>query len=300
VTWQFLLTGLLVGMLVGVTGMGGGSLMTPILILVLGFQPVVAVGTDILHGAVFKSVGALRHRRLGTVQGQLSGWMFMGSAPTALLGVAAASKLGDAHAGVTSAESWLLGGAFLLGGAGLLVKNILQERVVVRDPFILTTRDKVAAVLIGLFGGFVVGLTSVGTGVFFGLTLLFVFPLRAGKVVGTDLLHAAGLLWVAGIGHLVAGNVDVHAVTWMLLGSIPGVLIGSGWSVRLRDDVLRAVLAGVLIFSGLKLLTPNSSALVSGLALLAAAGCSYVLWVVGRRRRTRRLPATIGSAANPA
>ena len=172
--------------------------MTPILIFVLGFSPVTAVGTDIFHGAVFKSVGALRHRRLGTVQGRLSGWMFVGSAPMSLVGVWAASQLGEVQAGAKSAESWALGGAFLLGGAGLLVKNVLQERIKVRDPFVLSRRDKVAAVIIGLFGGFIVGLTSVGTGVFFGLTLLIVFPLRAGKVVGTDLFHAACLLWVAG------------------------------------------------------------------------------------------------------
>jgi hypothetical protein len=118
-------------------------------------------------------------------------------------------------------------------------------------------RDKIAAVLIGLFGGYIVGLTSVGSGVFFGLTLLFVFPLRAHKVVGTDILHAAGLLWVAGFGHLIAGNVDTHALAWLLVGSIPGVLAGSQFTIHFGDRTLRLVLSLVLFASGAKLVEPN-------------------------------------------
>ena len=257
--------------------------MTPILIFVLGFSPVTAVGTDIFHGAVFKSVGALRHRRLGTVQGRLSGWMFVGSAPMSLVGVWAASQLGEVQAGAKSAESWALGGAFLLGGAGPPRQERPAGADQVRDPFVLSRRDKVAAVIIGLFGGFIVGLTSVGTGVFFGLTLLIVFPLRAGKVVGTDLFHAACLLWVAGIGHLVAGHVDLHAVAWMLMGSIPGVLIGSEWSVRLPDKVLRIVLAGVLGFSGLRLIVPGSSAWATVASLVGTVAGCWLASVAGRR-----------------
>jgi uncharacterized membrane protein YfcA len=261
--------------------MGGGSLMTPILIFFLGFSPVTAVGTDILHGAVFKTVGAARHRRLGTTQGRLSGWMLLGSAPMSLVGVWVASKFGGD--GVDSAESWALGSAFVLGGAGLVVKNALRQHVRPRDPFILTRRDKFAAVVIGLFGGFIVGLTSVGTGVFFGLTLLIVFPLRASKIVGTDILHAAALLWVAGFGHLIAGNVNLHAVVWMLVGSIPGVLIGSEWSVRLPENVLRVALSGILTFSGLKLLIPGSSPWQFAGELIAAVAIIWTLRFVGRQ-----------------
>jgi hypothetical protein len=285
VTWQFVLTGLLVGGLVGATGMGGGSLMTPILVLLLGFQPVTAVGTDVLHGAIFKSVGALRHRRLGTVSGQLSGWMFVGSAPLSLLGVAVASRYLAGGSGTSGTAAWVLGGAFLLGGCGLVAKNAIGATATVREPFVLTRRDKVAAVLIGAVGGFVVGMTSVGSGVFFGLTLLIAFPLGASKVVGTDLLHAAGLLWVAGIGHLVAGNVDLHAVVWLLVGSIPGVLVGSELSVRTSDSRLRVVLAAVLMVSGLKLVAPSgtfwylAAGVCGALATGAAAGAA-------RRRRS--------------
>jgi uncharacterized protein len=282
-TWQFVLTGLLVGGLVGATGMGGGSLMTPILVLVLGFSPVTAIGTDILHGAIFKSVGALRHRKLGTVSGQLSGWMFLGSAPMSLVGVLVATRVVGAASSPKGTAAWVLGGAFLLGGTGLLVKNLVGSRAVVRDPFVLTRRDKIAAVLIGTFGGFVVGLTSVGSGVFFGLTLLIAFPLGASKVVGTDLLHAAGLLWVAGIGHLVAGNVDLHAVLWLLIGSVPGVLLGSELSVRANDATLRVALAAVLVVSGVKLVVPDAM-----FWYVAVGACAFVGGSALAARRLRR------------
>jgi hypothetical protein len=258
VTWQFVLAGLAVGVLVGMTGMGAGSLMTPILVFVFGFNPATAIGTDILHGAIFKSVGGLRHHSLGTTQAKLSGWMFVGSAPASLLGVTTATWLKHKYGGgIQSTEGKILGAALLLGALGMLLKSALRVREVADGPFILRRRDKIAAVLIGLFGGYIVGLTSVGSGVFFGLTLLFVFPLRAHKVVGTDILHAAGLLWVAGFGHLIAGNVDLHAMGWLLIGSIPGVLAGSQFSVKVGDRMLRILLSVVLFASGAKLVEPN-------------------------------------------
>jgi uncharacterized membrane protein YfcA len=260
VTWQFVVAGLAVGILVGMTGMGGGSLMTPILVFILGFNPATAIGTDILHGAIFKTVGGLRHQRLGTTQAKLSGWMFLGSAPASLLGVATGSWLtrryGDS---VGSVEGRVLGAALILGGVGMLLKSIARVRELSDAPFVMRRRDKIAAVLIGLVGGYIVGLTSVGSGVFFGLTLLIVFPLRAHKVVGTDILHAAGLLWVAGIGHIVAGNVDMHAVAWLLLGSIPGVLAGSQFTIHIGDRALRFLLSAVLFASGAKLVAPQGS-----------------------------------------
>jgi uncharacterized membrane protein YfcA len=216
--------------------------------------------------------------------------MFLGSAPMSLLGVALSSRLlGD---GPSTGSNIVLGTAFLVGGAGLVLKNAVGGTVKVRDPFVLTPRDRVAALVIGAFGGFVVGLTSVGSGVFFGLTLLVAFPLGASKIVGTDLLHAAGLLWVAGVGHLVAGNVDLHAVAWLLLGSIPGVLAGSEWSVRVRASVLRSALAAVLVLSGLKLAAPGlwfpCLAGVSVLGALAAVGTI-------RRRGATRAAVRVGA-----
>jgi uncharacterized membrane protein YfcA len=275
-TWQLALAGLFVGMLVGVTGMGGGSLMTPLLVILFGYSPSVAVGTDLLHGAVFKTVGAVRHRRLGTVQARLSGWMFLGSGPMSLLGVATAAWLKHRYGdGVQSVQGVVLGIALVAGGAGLLAKSLLRFREETADPFVLTKRDRVAAVLIGLGGGYVVGLTSVGSGVFFGLTMLIVFPLRSSKVVGTDIFHAAALLWVAGFGHYVAGNVDLHAVAWLVVGSIPGVLLSSGLTVKLPDRTLRAALAITLLASGAKLIDiPHGNAIalsVLGVGLLAIA-----------------------------
>jgi uncharacterized membrane protein YfcA len=270
--------GLLIGVLVGLTGMGGGSLMTPILVLVFGFQPTVAVGTDIVHGALFKSVGAWRHRRLGTVQGRLSGWMLLGSAPMSLVGVAVATWLADRYgASVESISGRVLGGALILGCVGLLAKSFLRSTAT-DAPLVLRTRDRVAAVAIGAVGGFVVGLTSVGSGVFFGLTLLIVFPLRAAKVVGTDIFHAAVLLWVAGAGHIVAGNVDTTTVAWLLVGSIPGVLLGSHLTVRVAERVLRLAMAAVLLMSGLKLLdAPHASIVVplAGVAFVAALSAAW-------------------------
>jgi uncharacterized membrane protein YfcA len=281
-TWQFVLAGALVGVLVGMTGMGGGSLMTPILILLFGFDAKVAVGTDILHGAIFKSFGAVRHRMLGTVHARLACWMLLGSAPLSLVGVQIASGFSDA---TDSTMTRLVGGALVLGGLGFLAKTILHGH---GDdaPFILRRRDRIVAVAIGAAGGFVVGLTSVGSGTFFGLAMLLVYPLTAQKIVGTDILHAAALLWVAGVGHLVHGNVDLHAMAWLLVGSIPGILLGSQLSIKIPEWPLRFAFALVLMLSGIKLVgVPQASliiviALAVGAVLLVAYGVRQ--WLAAR------------------
>jgi uncharacterized membrane protein YfcA len=285
VTWQFVLTGLLIGTLVGMTGMGGGSLMTPILVIVFGFNPTLAVGTDIAHGAIFKTVGAARHRQLGTVHHRLSGWMFLGSAPFSLLGVWVADRIEHRYGdSATQVMTYILGGALLFGATGLVLKSFVGKNVMGDDHFQMTTRDRIAAVSIGIVGGFIVGLTSVGSGTFFGLTMLFVFSLSAHKVVGTDILHAAALLYVAGFGHWIAGNVDLSTVGWLLIGSIPGILIGSHWSVRIPEAWLRLALADVLAISGLKLVQ------VPNVVLAVAIGVSVAgaLFVVVRRARQLR------------
>src|SRR5213595_1984538 len=288
-TWQFMLTGLLIGVLVGLTGMGGCSLMTPIVVIVFGFKPSYAVATDILHGAIFKTFGAVRHRRLGTVHARLTLWMFAGSGPMSLLGVALAGWLSRSYGdGVQSAEGYAIGAALVLGAAGLVAKTFIKRGVQPDDaPFILQRRDKILAVLIGAVFGFIVGLTSVGSGTFFGLVMVLVYPLTLPKIVGTDIFHAAALLWVAGIGHLVSGNVDLHATAWLLTGSIPGVLISSRFTVRLPDVVLRIALGTILMLSGLKLLkVPGSSwILLGGLVALGVGLTAYGLraWLVRPR-----------------
>jgi uncharacterized protein len=273
VTWQLSLAGLLIGLLVGMTGMGGGSLMTPLLVLVFGFKPTVAIGTDILHGAIFKSFGAWRHRSLGTVHARLTLWMLLGSAPASIAGVVFATWLEHRYgAGFEETAAHILGAALIVGGLGFLVKTFVTGRQKTNAPFLLQRRDRVVALLTGIGGGFVVGLTSVGSGTFFGLVMLLVFPLTAAKVVGTDIFHAAALLWVAGASHLVAGNVDLGATAWLLVGSVPGVLVGSQVTVKLPERLLRVGLATVLTLSGVRLLDAPTIVLPvvlgAGLALL--------------------------------
>jgi len=292
VTWQFTLTGLLIGSIVGLTGMGGGSLMTPILVILFGFKPTYAVGTDIVHGAIFKSFGAIRHRRLGTVHARLTLWMFLGSGPLSLAGVGVATVIKH-HYGDTAQtiESYAVGGALVAGGIGFLAKTFIKRGIKPTDaPFLLSRRDKVLAVIIGAVFGFVVGLTSVGSGTFFGLVMVLVYPLTMPKIVGTDIFHAAALLWVAGIGHMVAGNVDYHATAWLLTGSIPGVLISSRFTVRLPDVILRIALGTILVLSGLKLLNVPEAQwiLLGGLVGLGVGLAAYgvVAWRAPRRLQT--------------
>jgi uncharacterized membrane protein YfcA len=258
VTWELSIAGLLVGALVGMTGMGGGSLMTPMLILIFGFNPKTAVGTDILHGAIFKSFGAVRHRQLGNVHVPLALWMLVGSAPLSLLGVQIASSFSDS---TQSTMSKVVGGALIVGGAGFAIKAFVRGYVGEEDLH-LTTRQKLIAIAIGASCGFVVGLTSVGSGTFFGLAMLLLYPLAARRIVGTDMLHAALLLWVAGAGHLLHGNVDLHAMAWLLVGSIPGVLVGSHYSIRVPERALRMTFAVVLVLSGIKLLEVPAATLI--------------------------------------
>jgi uncharacterized protein len=253
-TWEFSLTGLLIGVLVGMTGMGGGSLMTPVLVIVFNFNVVLAVGTDILHGAIFKTIGAWRHRTLGHVHARLTFWLALGSVPASLAGVYVVELLKD-HYGddVNDVSARILGFALILGGLGFFIRAIVHRKPPRDRPYHLTNRDRTISVLIGLFGGFLLGLTSVGSGTFFGLMLLLLFPLSAAKVVGTDIFHAAVLLWAAGIAHLGAGNVDLSATAWLALGSIPGIVAGSQLTVRLPDRAIRFALASVLFLAGVKL-----------------------------------------------
>ncbi len=286
-TWEFSVAGLLVGVLVGMTGMGGGSLMTPILILLFGFDAKAAVGTDILHGAVFKSFGAVRHRMLGTVHARVALWMLLGSAPMSLVGVEIADLLGD---GASDSMARLVGVALVIGGLGYLVKTFLHSKGMSDAPFLLERRDKVIAVAIGASCGFVVGLTSVGSGTFFGLMMLILYPLTAQKIVGTDVFHAAALLWVAGASHLLHGNVDLHAMAWLLVGSIPGVLLGSNLSIRIPDRELRVAFAVVLVLSGIKIIDLPGASTVALVGVIAA-GLGFLAWSLRRLIGRRPAPA---------
>ena len=265
--------------------MGGGSLMTPLLVLVFGFKPSIAIGTDIVHGAIFKSFGAAQHRRMGHVHARLTAWMLLGSAPFSLIGVAVSWWLKKTYGeGYEDTAKAILGIALVVCGIAFLVKAYLHSYPEDK-PFILTRRDRIIAVVTGVVGGFVVGLTSVGSGTLFGLVMLIAFPLTAVKIVGTDIFHAAVLLTVAGAGQLVAGHVDLGATGWLLIGSVPGVLIGGRLTLRLPDRALRVALAATLTLSGVKLLNPpGSDAIVMAGAAFAAivAVVQAARWVAGR------------------
>jgi uncharacterized protein len=285
--WKYTVLGLLTGLLVGMTGMGGGALLTPILILFFGFKPTLAVGTDVLHGAVFKTFGAVRHRKLGTVHARLTFWMLLGSAPLSLVGVQLAEwmegKYGD---DAQSTFAKVIGAALVLGGIAFLAKTFVKRGIQPDDaPFLLHKRDRLIAFTLGVLGGFIVGLTSVGSGTFFALVMLLVFPLTAAKIVGTDIFHAAALLWVAGLSHLIHGNVDLGAMSWLLLGSIPGILIGSQMTVRLPERSLRVALATVLTASGVRLLEVPSYELL--VPVILAAGTALALAVEIKRLNGR-------------
>jgi uncharacterized membrane protein YfcA len=299
--WEFVLAGLFTGMLVGMTGMGGGSLMTPILVFLFGIPPSTAIGTDIAHGAAFKTVGAVQHRRMGNVRARLAGWMLVGSVPASLVGVWLNVQLTERYGDeAKSVLGQVLGAALLFGAVGLIAKSLVQAGGTSGDPdWQLTNRDRVAAILIGLLGGFIVGLTSVGSGVFFGLTLLVVFPLRAHKVVGTDIFHAAVLLYVAGAAHWAAGNIDFGILFWLLLGSIPGVLIGGRLTLSIPEQRLRLLLAAILGLAGIKLVDVPFAGTIVVVAL--SVGAVFLLVWLARHSWIRfvrgRGAATPASAA---
>jgi hypothetical protein len=247
-----------VGVLVGLTGMGGGSLMTPILILVFGFKPVTAIGTDLAYGAVTKTVGGWRHFRQRTVNSSLSTWMALGSVPSAIGGVYALDAL-ERASGHSFDDTVLavVAGALMFTGVAVLVRALFLTKLIEREreTFELETRHKVGAVVLGVFVGFVLGVTSAGSGSLIAVGLILLFRLAPRQVVGTDVFHAAILLWAAAIAHVVAGNVDFALAGTILIGSVPGVWLGSHWSVRTPVATLRTVLGVILIGASLGLLS---------------------------------------------
>ncbi|MDP9135030.1 MAG: sulfite exporter TauE/SafE family protein [Actinomycetota bacterium] len=284
--------GLGVGVLVGMTGIGGGSLMTPLLILVFGIKPITAVGTDLAYGAVTKTVGGWRHFRQGTVDMSLSLWMAVGSVPAAIGGVYVLELVERAYGDdfdsiliVALAVTLLFTGLVTMTRA-LFLKALHDKE---RDTVEMTTRNKVYAIVLGLAVGFVLGVTSAGSGALIAVGLILLFRLIPSRVVGTDIFHAAILLWAAAAAHLVAGNVDFALAGNILIGSIPGVWIGSNLTLRVGNSVLRTTLALVLIGAGLALLSKAGAGIPSWLiALFPAAIALMVVSVLVRERRDRR------------
>jgi uncharacterized membrane protein YfcA len=243
--------GLGVGVLIGLTGIGGGSLMTPLLVLFAGVQPVVAIGTDLAYGAITKTVGGWRHLRSGTVDLGVSKWLALGSVPGSIAGVLLVDRLHDRYG--DGFDSTLL--AFVAAALFIVAFSVLGRALFVvpreRHSVALTGSAKVGAIGIGLVLGVVLGMTSVGSGALVGLALIVVFRLTPHRVVGTDVFHAALMLWAAGLAHLLVGNVDLTLMANILAGSLPGVWVGTALLPRVPGAVLRPTLGCVLLGSAL-------------------------------------------------
>jgi uncharacterized membrane protein YfcA len=250
--------GLGVGILVGTTGMGGGSLMTPLLILFAGIKPVIAIGTDLAYGAVTKTVGGWRHFRKDTVDLRIALWLGVGSLPGALVGVWILDVLHHAVGkDFDTIVLVLVAGALTITGVAVLWRALFMPRLVARerDTVEMDLGHKLAAVALGLVIGFVLGVTSAGSGSLIAVGLILIYRLSPRRVVGTDVFHAAILLWVAGIAHFVSGNVDVGLAANILVGSVPGVWIGVTLSTRLPANGLRPALGIVMLASALGLVS---------------------------------------------
>ena len=283
-----------VGLLVGLTGAGGGALMTPMLILLFSVKPAAAISSDLVAAVVMRPVGAAVHLHKGTVNLRLVGLMSIGSVPMAFLGAFLLRQMGESSADQKNVEI-ALGAALLIGAAAMVLRYVLDRRsgrprtgkiaeVAVRP---------VPTVLIGMVGGLIVGITSVGSGSLMIILLLFTYPLlSAGQLVGTDLTQAVPLTAAAALGALAFGHVEFGVTASIIVGSVPAVLIGSLLSSRAPDRSIRPAITFVIFASGLKYVGVPTYPLgfVMGGILLAGA----VYWLVTKRPwRQGREPAPV-------
>ena len=293
-----------IGIVVGLTGMGGGALMTPVLVLFFNIPPLTAVSSDLVASAVMKPVGSVVHLRRGTVNLELVKWLCLGSVPGAFSGVLVARALGTGQQ-VQDVIRLALGVALLLAAAGLTVRAYMRlvERARRRDgraeplpqgkPSVHLRR--VPTVMVGLLGGIVVGLTSVGSGSLIIIALMALYPtLKASELVGTDLVQAVPLVASAALGHLLFGDFKLDLTTSLLVGCIPGVWVGAHLSSRASGGLVRRALAFVLLASALKLLnfSNTDTGIILGLVLLVAP----VMWMLVRRHHGFPAMASRGKA----
>jgi uncharacterized membrane protein YfcA len=281
------LVGLFVGVVVGMTGMGGGALMTPILVLFFGVAPLSAVSSDLVVSLFMKPVGGAVHLRRGTVNLGLVKWLCIGSVPAAFAGVLLLRAAGDASEGIDEIIKVALGVALLLAVATMLAKEYLGRRAaLVADDAPLVLRPG-PTVVVGAIGGLVVGMTSVGSGSLIIVGLLLLYPtLSAARMVGTDLVQAVPLVASAALGHVLFGDVSIGLTASLLLGAIPGAWLGARLSASAPQILVRRVLAVVLLASGLKLVGTPTTAV--GIVLMAASVLAAVSIVAQTRRDRRR------------
>ncbi|MEO7277414.1 MAG: sulfite exporter TauE/SafE family protein [Sphingomicrobium sp.] len=249
------LAGLLVGMLVGLTGVGGGSLMTPLLVLMFGFHPATAVGTDLLYASVTKTVGTAVHHKGQTVDWKIVGGLASGSIPAAIATLVAMWYFGVASGKGPLFLNLLLGAALFLTSIAVFFRPLILRWAGDHIDEMAESRLSHWTILLGVTLGILVSLTSVGAGALGTTALLMLYPrLSVARIAGTDIAHAVPLTLVAGIGHLILGSVDFTLMLALLAGSIPGIIIGSMLSSRTSDSVLRPILAVTLLIVSLRLL----------------------------------------------
>ena len=251
----YALAGALVGLLVGMTGVGGGSLMTPILVLLFNFHPATAVGTDLLFASATKSAGTAVHGWRGTVDWRIVALLGAGSIPAAVVTLVLLSRMGNLSAEAASLITAILGGMLVLTGISLLLRKQIVSWATVHIPDLSAAAVTWLTVLLGLILGIAVSLTSIGAGAIGVTVLLILYPERPlSRIAGTDIAHAVPLTLIGGVGHWLIGSVDLALLGSLLVGSIPGVVVGSFASTRIPDHRLRMILACTLVIVGMKIL----------------------------------------------
>ncbi len=255
--WLFTVSGFLVGLIVGVTGVGGGSLMTPLLVLVFGISPATAVGTDLLYASLTKALGGWVHGRNGTVEWKVVGLLALGSLPAAMFTIALLKFLSLDEKTLRGLVTSVLSIALLLTATALLLKDWIKKIALRDDGTVYELHHRhlpAATIATGAIVGALVTISSIGAGVLGTVALLFLYPrLTTVKVVGTDIAHAVPLTAVAGMGHMALGTVDYTLLGSLLLGSLPGIYIGSHLSAKVPEKVLRPILATMLLIIGIRL-----------------------------------------------
>ena len=287
------LAGFFVGIVVGLTGMGGGALMTPVLVLFFGIPPLAAVSSDLVVSAVMKPVGALVHLRRGSVYLPIVAWLCVGSVPCAFLGVLISRQLGESG-DVQQVTKFALGIALVIAALGLIYRSYLRMVTKAKrragtlppepDGEVVIRPRRVPTVIVGALGGVVVGMTSVGSGSLIIIAMLSLYPaMKASGLVGTDLVQAVPLVISAALGHILFGDFQVDLTVSLLLGCLPGVYLGARLSAYAPDGIVRRALTVVLLASALKLLGASNIVLVVVLGVLVIVG--PLLWMYARRRQ---------------
>lgn len=273
------------GIVVGLTGMGGGALMMPMLVLGFGVPELSAISCDVIAATVMKPVGAAVHLKHGSVRKDLAGWLIAGSVPAALVSPWLLRVLNDAGQAQHLMRP-IIGGTLLVAALAMVAKAMIRRTPEGASLAGMPVRA-VPTLLIGVFGGLVVGMTSVGSGSLMLVLLMWLYPRMSGsELVGTDLVQAVPLVIAAGVGHLFFGQVDWWLTASIVLGTVPGIYLGARFSAKARDSVVRPIIASVLVALGLKLFGASNLTMT-----LCAAGALALLSAKALRDKRRLAPA---------